>query len=464
MYYYLLWVNTFCAVLMTSMIKPFILLILLLASIDVHCDDLYNIDHATVSIYAVDCNSGKVIFDKNSNLSLTPASCMKIATTAAALHLLGSKHRFETLLEYDGLIDSSKTLQGNVYIRGGGDPCLGSERIDGNLSWQQQIQLWADAIQNLKIQRIEGKVIADATRWEKALAPASWSWEDLGNYYGAGACALSFHENSYSLFFKPGSKVGDDAQIVRTDPPLPMVTLKNEVKTGPVGSGDCACIFGSEFSLNQFIRGTIPAAVNEFAIRGAIPDPAICCAQLLTQELQARGIAIQGQQIDFGQRITFHQTKSPTVAEIVYWTNQKSVNLFAEHLLKTMGELAYNEGTTDLGIRAITDFWKSQGIDLSGFNMVDGSGLSRKNLITTKQLVEILLKMKKSDFFPLFFDSLPQIQGAIRAKGGSMSLIKGYAGYAGNVAFAILINHCSDPKMMHEKINTFLANLATMNH
>src|SRR5579872_5093701 len=161
-------------------------------------------DHASVSAYAVNIKTGKVVMDENSDKSLMPASCVKAITTAAALQILGPEMRFQTDLEYDGTIDSEGTLQGNLYIRGGGDPCLGSDRIEGVLSWDKQIVCWADVVAKLGIKRIEGEVIGDSSRWEKALAPPCWMWGDLGNYYGAGASALTFHENLYTLTFKPG--------------------------------------------------------------------------------------------------------------------------------------------------------------------------------------------------------------------------------------------------------------------
>lgn len=328
---------------------------------------------------------------------------------------------------------------------------------------EQQIKTWADAIQKMGILSIKGQIIGDASRWEKALAVPSWSWEDLGNYYGAGACALSFHENFYSLFFKPADIVGEDAHILRTDPPLSLAIFHNEVKTGPKGSGDRACIYGSEFSPLQFVRGTIPAGVNEFAIRGALPDPILYCADLLTQELQARGITIEkGDVIHSSKRVGFHTTYSPTVREIVYWTNQKSINLYAEHLLKKMGEVTFKQGNTASGAKAVTQYLNTQNIDLGGLNIVDGSGLSRKNLITTKQLVQLLLKMEKSELFPIFFESLPQKNNLIRAKDGYFSLVRGYAGYAGNIAFAILINNCSDRQLMNEQIDLFFTELTQL--
>jgi D-alanyl-D-alanine carboxypeptidase/D-alanyl-D-alanine-endopeptidase (penicillin-binding protein 4) len=413
-------------------------------------------DHASISAYGVNTATGEIVMDESSGKSLIPASCIKAITTAAALQILGPETRFETDLQYDGAVDSTGTLHGNLYVRGGGDPCLGSDRIEGSLSWDKQIEAWADAVQKLGVKKIEGEVIADATRWEKALAAPDWSWGDLGNYYGAGACALSFHENSYTLFFKPGHEVGDKTTILRQDPEIIGWKLENEVTTGPIGSGDQACIYGSEYSTVQYVRGTVPASVEEFSIRGAIPDPASFCGQLLSKALEAKGISIGKQKMGTKKRTVFHTTYSPMVKEIVYWTNQKSINLYAEHLLKKMGEAVFKEGSRTAGIKAVTDFWRSKKIDLEGFNMVDGSGLSRKNLVTAKQFVSILTEMKKTDVFPVFMQSLPQEAGHVKAKGGAMSLVRGYVGYADDVVFAVLVNQCLDPKLT-KKLKSFLS-------
>ena len=197
--------------------------------------------HASVGVYAVHAETGEVLVDEGSALSLLPASCLKVVTTGAALHLLGPEYRFETVLEYDGFIDKAQILHGNLYIRGGGDPCLGSWRFP-----KDPIQEWVEAVKTVGLRGIQGKVIGDASRWETALAVPSWTWEDLGNYYGAGAGALSFHENSYALFFKPGEKVGDLAPLLRTEPQVSII-FHNEVRTGPEGSGDRACIYGRNF-------------------------------------------------------------------------------------------------------------------------------------------------------------------------------------------------------------------------
>jgi D-alanyl-D-alanine carboxypeptidase/D-alanyl-D-alanine-endopeptidase (penicillin-binding protein 4) len=415
------------------------------------CADL---PHASISAYAIDCRTGKVVINQDGEKSLIPASCMKVVTTGAALHLLKPDRRFQTDLEIEGEVKKG-VLQGNLIIRGGGDPCLGSGRTQTALAWDQQIEVWATAVQKEGIKEIQGKVIGDATLWEKAQAPASWAWEDLGNYYGAGASALTFHENRTTITFKPGPEEGSPATLLHVLPPASNFVLQNEVRTGPVGSGDRACIYGAEYSTTQYVRGTIPAGVNEFSIKGSIPDPAQLCSQLLLQALEKKGIKVQGKSFVPSQiRQVIHTTLSPAVQEIVYWTNQLSINLYAEHLLKSMGL-----GTTAAGTQAVIEFWKKQGIESEGINMVDGSGLSRKNLLTAKQLAKMLVQMKKSPYFSEFYASLPEEKPGIRAKTGSMSFIRGIVGYKGDIAFAILINNGPTGQKMEQKLDQFMTEL-----
>lgn len=406
-----------------------------------------NLDHASMAVYAIDCKSGKVVVDLQGEKSLMPSSCMKVVTTGAALHLLGPESHFQTDLEIDGTVKEG-VLRGNVIIRGGGDPCLGAG------AWEKQIEMWAQAVQEQGIKEIRGEIIGDESKWEKIKAVPSWEWEDLGNYYGAGASALSFHENMSIVTFRPGKEEGTPAIVLRVMPAASKLIMKNEVVTGPVGSGDRATIYGSEHSMTQVVRGTIPAGVEEFSIKGAIPDPAKLCSELLMQALHKKGVKVLGTPTTPQMKKVIHTTLSPKISEIVYATNQRSHNLYAEHLLKSMGQ-----GTTEAGTKAVLEFWEKQGIEIAGLNMADGSGLSRKNFITPKQLALMLVKMKHSPYFAEFYASLPEEKPGVRAKTGSMSSCRGLAGYKGDIAFAIFINHGQDSKAMKERLDQIVAQL-----
>lgn len=397
-----------------------------------------------VAYYAVDTATCEVLLSQNHNLPLVPASTQKIITTAAALEILTPDMQFETALQYDGEIDDTGTLEGNLYITGGGDPCLGSGRPQSSLPWEKQLDTWAEAIKQQGITKITGHIIGDDTRWEKARAVPGWQWEDLGNYYGAGASALSFNENCYKLTFTPGNAPGTPTTIAKTDPPMARMLFHNEVLSGPENSGDRAWIFGCENFWECYVRGTVPCKTDSFTIRGSIPNPATLTADLLTTKLRQNGIKVEKIALPTStERKTITTTLSPPLSDIVHVTNQVSHNLFSEHLLKKLGEATYGYGSTDNGIKALISFLDKAGINTTGMTLSDGSGLSRKNFVTAKQLADLLLFMSKSKNFPLYLKSLP-LKNGMHLKSGSMSHVLSYAGYHNNIALVIIINNTTD--------------------
>ncbi|MDN3507312.1 MAG: D-alanyl-D-alanine carboxypeptidase/D-alanyl-D-alanine-endopeptidase [Simkaniaceae bacterium] len=377
----------------------------------------------------IDTMSGEAVLEKSSSDTMSPASCMKIVTTGAALGMLGRNYRFETKLMHDGLVKDG-ILQGNLYIVGSGDPTLGDARYSG---WKKQISDWQKALADFGIQKISGKVIGDASLWDENLIEPSWLVEDIGNYYGAGACALNFHCNSYTLTFRPGKNIGEITSIVETDPPNLGFTLENLVTTGPVNSGDQACIYSHDMT----VRGTIPAGVTTFSIRGALRDPANTCAMLLSRAVDA-----QEKPFPTSDRKLIHTHHSPPLYEIVKTTNQKSDNIYAEALFKACGKST-----------SITNYWKSMGIDTTSCIIADGSGLSLKNSLTPKALVAMLQTLRSNQDFVA---SLQTRKEGIQAKTGSSSTQACLAGYYNGKTFAIFTQNSG---MKLTDLDTFITTL-----
>ncbi|MFH1620424.1 MAG: D-alanyl-D-alanine carboxypeptidase/D-alanyl-D-alanine-endopeptidase, partial [bacterium] len=219
-------------------------------------------------------DTGTMLAEYNPRQNLIPASSLKLLVTAAALNILGEDYRFRTRLFYDGKISSDGTLKGNVYIRGGGDPALGSDRVKGSMPMEQVFSSWAGKLRQKGIKKIKGSIVADNLLYSGTPIPGSWSLEDTGNYYAAPADALSINDNLYTLYLRPGRKAGDDAAVLRTEPEIPGLKFVNLMKTGPRGSGDKGYIFCSPGQYTATLRGTVPAGPAEFAIKGAIPEPA----------------------------------------------------------------------------------------------------------------------------------------------------------------------------------------------
>jgi D-alanyl-D-alanine carboxypeptidase/D-alanyl-D-alanine-endopeptidase (penicillin-binding protein 4) len=147
--------------------------------------------HASMSLYVVDSKTGQIIFDKNSQMGLAPASCQKIISSASAFSLLGNNYKFKTELGYEGDLKNG-ALTGNFYVIGYGDPSLGSWR------WKQTNE---ETVLNefktataKKIKSITGNIFGYDRKWESNITPRGWIWEDIGNYYGAGTSGLNWRE------------------------------------------------------------------------------------------------------------------------------------------------------------------------------------------------------------------------------------------------------------------------------
>jgi serine-type D-Ala-D-Ala carboxypeptidase/endopeptidase (penicillin-binding protein 4) len=413
-----------------------------------------DLKNASISFLAVDAKTGEVVTEHNPDLSMMPASTLKLVTTATALEVLGSRYTFKTKLEYSGVIDTvNGVLNGNIYIKGGADPTLGSVHYDNQKKYGF-INTWINTLLGQKIKTIKGRIIADASRYSTEIAPPKWAWEDIGNYYGAGANGLTAFDNLYEVYFQSPALPDKLTKIIKREPEIPGLVVYNEVLSSN-NNRDEAFIFGAPYRYLQIIRGTIPKGRSEFKIKGAIPDPAYYMAWFVSKKLEennvktekeATTIRLMRQQGDTINEKThhLHTLYSPPLYSIINITNKKSINLFAEHLLNEIGYKLGKEGSNSAGRKAIMSFWKNKGMDIDGLHIHDGCGLSRSNSITAKQLVFLLRYMKKSKNFSTFYKSLPvagksgtlrhigrntSAQGAVHAKSGSIGLVRAYTGY-----------------------------------
>ncbi|MBY0424789.1 MAG: D-alanyl-D-alanine carboxypeptidase/D-alanyl-D-alanine-endopeptidase, partial [Cytophagales bacterium] len=192
----------------------------------------HDFKHATLGFCLLDAKTGQVLADYNREASLLPASTLKLITTACAWDKLGGAYAFKTFIYRTGFIERDGTLKGDIIIKGGGDPSLGSARFGEKYSTEAVFAEILSSISAAGISKISGNIYADANVFEEELVPPTWIWLDMGNYFGAGASGLTINENVYSLVFKPGKRVGDSTQILRTEPETGL-RFKNNVTTSP---------------------------------------------------------------------------------------------------------------------------------------------------------------------------------------------------------------------------------------
>lgn len=425
-----------------------------------------------VGVAVIDVASGKLIAGHNASISLTPASSLKVVTTGAALAILGADFRFETKLEYDGTIDANGMLSGNLYLTGFGDPTLGSKEFEAVPDLESIMELFCTEIQKAGIKEIKGLVVGDASYFGTEASGRTWAYEDLGNYYGAGAYGLNIMENMFYAKLQQKGKLGSQPGIAKLDPVIPNFFIINELSSAEKGTGDNAYIFGAPYNYTAYIRGTIPVGTGTFTIKGAIPDPPFMAAHSLLYALTKKGIktsrvATTQLQLDLEKqqrqkRITIYTHQSPSLKEIVKETNIKSVNLFCEAMLRMLGKKEKGEGTPEAGIEVLMEFWQKKGLVTDGFFIEDGSGLSPYTVVSTQHLATVMrLLYRDEGLREAFYDSLPiagrsgalryRLKGTkaannLRAKSGGLERVRSFTGLVKaasgkQLAFSIIVNN-----------------------
>ena len=401
------------------------------------------------SIYVINSSTGKTVADENIQAGLAPASCQKVIIASTAFELLGHNYTYKTSLGYTGNIVNG-VLNGDIIIKGSGDPTLGSWRYNQTTE-DSIISEFKKAISREGINEIKGNVYADENLWKGEVTPDGWIWQDIGSYYGAGARALNWRENQYDLFLKSGKNIGDPVESVYTNPAfIEGLNLKVVATSAEKESGDNAYIYMPLNEKYGYVRGTIPVNENLFSISGAMPQPAKQLA--LTLEAALKKIPVEKVardypvvQKNYDSSHIFYTHNSPPLDSIVYWFLKRSINLYGEALIKTMAYEFTKTGATDSGVNIVKNFWNKKGIDPAAMNIMDGSGLSPANRVTTATLVSVMEYAKKQNWFPSFYNALPEING-IKMKSGSIGGVVSYTGFIKSkkgvdYTFAFIVNN-----------------------
>ena len=427
------------------------------------------------SICVSNLDSNETLLDVNSNLSIIPASTLKLITTATALKLLGPNFKFETTIWHNGSIVDG-VLYGDLCITGGADPTLGSEYMFGQ-NKNAFLQEWLAAVKTAGIKSIAGNIVVDPSIFNDQDVPQTWIWEDLGNYFGAAAQGIALYDNTFKIFFETDDSNGGETKITGTDPFIPNIDFTNYVRASN-DPRDRAFVYGNPFDSKRIIKGTLPKGRSDFQIKASIPDPSYLLAYEFQKALWFDSITISGdilkKQLVVKDSIPVNSIikiwKSPELQEIIKTLNYESVNLFAEHLCKYIGLTQLSDGSTKSGTKAIKSYWKKEGFDTEVMYLADGSGLSRANAISAKTLVDVLSEMQNDSILAeSFLNSIPKtgmdgtqryyfqnsfLKGKASAKSGSMTRVRSFAGYmttqkGTNIAFAIIINNfnCGSFKM-----------------
>ncbi len=442
--------------------------------------------YAGISITVLDIESGDKLAGINEHKVMIPASTQKLLTTFTALEILGEDFIYTTKISHSGKITEDGVLKGNIYIVGSGDPTLGSRKFDEVLPFEDLIRQISREIKRFGISSIEGKIIADESIYNSFPISPSWQWNDLGNYYAAGAWGININENQYLISFSKRAKVGNRPNLTGFGPKIPGLKLSNELVVDSAGTGDNAYIFGGPYNYQKRIVGSIPAGKGTFSIKGSIPDPPLFMAYHVYKRLEKDGIQSQGYETQYEpkrqKRKLIYSIDSPPLYKIARRANLESNNLYCEALLKSIATKQAKGGSGGVGIYLLKKFLGKLKINTESLHMEDGSGLSARNNINSMLLASFLQKyaVKEGNDINDIIKYLPSAgvsgtlskmfrnssaRGKVWAKTGTMDRVQSYAGYIKTktgkwVSFSIIVNGFSvKQKKMRSKLERIMTDI-----
>jgi D-alanyl-D-alanine carboxypeptidase/D-alanyl-D-alanine-endopeptidase (penicillin-binding protein 4) len=405
-------------------------------------------------------NRSERLFERNPDALLVPASVLKLLSVASAVDAVGWDYRFETSLRSSAAIIDG-VLKGDLVVVGAGDPSIGGPAGD-------DLTAWVDALAALGIKRIDGRVVGDDDAIEEPRPALSWGWDDLGYRTGAIFGALNFAQNRMTVRVVAGRAEGAPTSLV-AEPLAAYRALANRTVTGARGSRQLLWPEQRPGEAALTIAGSIPAGAPAATLTVAVGNPTLWFAHVLRERLIARGIDVSGAALDIDDAMPRPDTAAMTVlyryrshplAEIVEPLMKESINVYGEALLRlnaAPGAFPTNDAALD-GLRLRLAAW---GVPADSQQLVDGSGLSRRDTIAPDTLLAVLKREYDASGESPWMKALPvagvdgsletRLKGTaaernVRAKTGTMSNIRSLAGYVTtrdgeHLAFVIMVNN-----------------------
>ncbi len=424
-------------------------------------------------------NSGYTLYERHPHTLFTPASNTKLFTSAAALEQLGPDYRFRTRVYANGTVRDS-VLDGNLVVRGSGDPTIGGREQEDDPT--AVFRAWADSLRAAGINRVTGNIIGDDDIFTDEPLGYGWGWDDTPYYYAAEIGGLAFNRNTVDVTIE-SRFVGMPGHVRWAPFNTDYVTIVNETETIPASKEEDEEYERPLGSNTLYLRTKLPQGMTEDESL-TISNPTLYFTYVLRQVLERQGITVEGTAIDVDDLDRKPDYDAPAMRPVASYTsiplsgivstlNQESSNLYAEHILRTLGVVHPADsvdddveiGSAEMGVEAAMRTYVRAQIDTSRIQFADGSGLSRHNLVTPLSVVKLLAYLwdhPDDAVKTLFYDSLPvggengtleyrfrgaaQARGRVRGKTGTLSNASALSGYVRTadgtpLAFSILCNH-----------------------
>ncbi|MFG3499184.1 D-alanyl-D-alanine carboxypeptidase/D-alanyl-D-alanine-endopeptidase [Streptomyces sp. NPDC047928] len=376
------------------------------------------LDGGAVSVAVADATTGDVLYQRDSGDRLMPASNTKIATSIAAMALLGPDHRFRTEVLTVGR-RTSGVLRGDLYLRGTGDPTTLATDYDR----------LAARVAASGITRVTGRLVADDTRFDTHRLGRSWAADDESSYYSAQISPLTlapdtdYDSGTIAVQASPAATAGVKPQVSLV-PKTDYVRIANRAVTVPAGRPDTLAIEREHGTNTIVITGEIPLSASPTKEWVTVDQPTGYATAVFADALAAHGVRVDGPtRLGVATPVTARllaDHSSMPLKELMHPFMKLSNNMHAEALTKTMGHEVSGRGTWSDGLAAIAAYLKKEGVDTGQLRQVDGSGLSRMNLFPAAQLTRLLVAVQDAPWYADWYASLPVACAQDRAVGGTL--------------------------------------------
>ena len=422
---------------------------------------------ALESMQVRDGATGAVIYSRNADERVIPASNEKLMTAAAALEVLGTDFTFHTKVHHSGArTRGGGTVNGNLYLQGFGDPTLTEAAYDE----------LAATVAATGITRFTGQLVGVDSWFDRVPLGLDWSWEDETYAYSAPVSALSaaatadYDTGSVAVHSRPGAQ-GQPAQLSMA-PRNTYVNVVNQTTTGAAGSADTVTAVREHGTNTVRVTGSVPLNASSAGVDlVSVEDPSRMAVSVFRAALARRGVTVAGGDtlgtvaagsIELADRV------SMPLSRLLTPFLKLSNNGHAEVLIKSIGRVSNptRPGSWSTGLAAANTALAGLGVDTAVVRLGDGSGLSRRDLLTTRQIGNLLHAAQSEHWFPIWYDALPvagdpnRLVGGtltsrmrntpaalnLRAKTGSMTGVNALSGYVNDtdgrrLIFAIVANN-----------------------
>ena len=411
--------------------------------------------------------TGRILYARNAEKNVKPASTAKLVATAAALDAFGPDDRLRTTVETAGRLDGLGRVLGDVYLVGRGDPNLSGRFTEGRVT--AAFEELAEALKAQGVRRIEGRLVGHEGLFKGDRRGDDWAWGDLVWWYGAEVSALAFNDNSADLKITPGERVGDPV-LVERNPPSSYYRVVSTATTSPASMASDLRLDRPLGSNLIRISGTYPLGLAPWQNSVALEDPARYAATVFGEVLAARGIVVAGSvetssdPLPAGVRVLATHD-GPPLSEVLKAVNKPSQNLHAEMLLRLLGARLKGDGSVESGHAAAEEFLLRAGVHPEHWSLQDGSGLSRSDILSPHEMVSLLAAMDRHRYADAFRASLPvagvdgtlknrmrgtPAEGRVVAKTGTLRHVNALAGYLNTrsgerLVFYLASNHNTVP-------------------